>query len=78
MPSRPNRAWTVAPLSGLPLSPCSTRGGSRMPYTPHRPFHKVAGLRTALGLMHLPAEDLAAVQVDDQVQEVELTADRSR
>ena len=24
IPSRLNRAWTVAPLSGLPLSPCST------------------------------------------------------
>ena len=31
IPSRPNRAWTVATLSGLPLSLCSTRGGSKMP-----------------------------------------------
>ena len=39
-------------------------------------LHEIPGLHTALGLMHLPAHDLAAVQVDDQVQEIELTANR--
>ena len=84
MPSRPSRAWTVAPLSGLPLSPCRTRGGSRMP-SRHTPatarragsLHEIPGMHTALDLMHLPADDLAAVQINDQIQEVELPADRS-
>ena len=46
--------------------------------TPHRAFHERPGLRTILNLMHFPADDLAAVHINDQIQAGELPADRSR
>ena len=41
-------------------------------------FHEIPGLCTILNLMHFPTDDLAAVQINDQVQEVKLSADRPR
>ena len=49
-------------------TPATARGAGSL--------HEIPGICTILNLMHLPADDLAAVEIDDQVQEGELPADR--
>src|SRR4051795_8251777 len=78
MPSQASMASTVVALSVAPLSPCST-GLAGVACTPsaravRRARHAlgldpgVGGMIGAVGLMHLEADDLAAEQIEDEVE----------
>src|SRR5271165_1833277 len=70
MPSQCSMANTVVAFRVAPLSPCST-GRADMVCTPSArgctpgQMGRVLG---AVGIMHLEADDLAAVEVEDQVE----------
>ena len=70
MPSQCSMASTVVAFRVAPLSPCST-GRTGLAWTPRRaPFARdqVSSVLGTVGVMHLKADDLAAVEVQDQVE----------
>src|SRR5919202_660634 len=77
MPSRSRVAFMVAPLIGLPLSACRTRGAGEAALGPDRLAHEFGGQLGTLALVDLPADDLAAVDVEDQVEVEEHAPDRA-
>jgi hypothetical protein len=58
---RLERGTVVAVQNGLPLQ-CSDALAER------RTAHQVRGMIRVIGVVHFPADDLAAVQVEDQIQ----------
>src|SRR4051794_23037384 len=70
MPSQCSMASTVVPFRVAPLSPCST-GRADMACTPSAKavrLAKCAACSALSGVVHLEADDLAAVEIQDQVQ----------
>ena len=69
MPSQCSMARTVVAFSVAPLSPCSTGFADRVQALgQRRPPDQVDRVIGAVAVMHLEADDLAAEQVEDQVQ----------
>src|SRR4051794_23343238 len=66
-PSRSSVAFMVAPFIGLPLSACSTRGRVRQPSAQTALLTRSAAC-SALSRVDLPGNDLAAEDVEDQVE----------
>src|SRR3954452_804319 len=75
-PSRSRVAFMVAPFIGLPLSACRTRGRVRQP-SAQTALHEIGGQLGSFALVDLPADDLAAVDVEDQVEMEEPAPDRA-
>ena len=63
-------ASTVVPFRSAPLSPCSTgrSGWAWMPSASAVRRARCAACSALVGVVHLEADDLAAVEVEDQVQ----------
>src|SRR5471030_2507745 len=70
MPSQCSMAKTVVAFRVAPLSPCST-GRTGLAWTPlgeRRSPGQVSSVLGTVSVMHLKADDLAAVEVQDQVE----------
>src|SRR4051812_25416906 len=76
-PSRSRVAFMVAPFIGLPLSACRTRGRVKQPSAQTALRTSSAASFGALALVDLPADDLAAVNVEHQVEIEEPAPDRA-
>src|SRR3954467_11011038 len=76
-PSRSRVAFMVAPFIGLPLSACSTRGAGEAALGPDRFAHEIGSVLGAFARVDLPANDLAAEDIEDQVEVEEHAPDRA-
>src|SRR3954469_7261163 len=68
MPSQCSMARTVVPFRVAPLSPCNTGLSGMDGFGERGAPDQMRGVIGAVGVMDLEADDLAAVDVEDQVQ----------
>ena len=68
----------LVPFMGLPLSECNTSGCATITFRQTRFVNQLRGQLTGLTLMNLPGHNLATVEIQDQVEVIKQTPDRSR
>jgi len=77
IPSRYSVANKLSPFMGLPLSAGRTRGRSTPCSASTAGPHPLGGVVGRLALIDLPADDLAAVEIDDEVEVEKPPLDRA-